>query len=123
MVRGPGPGGAREKLGRGHRLGERVSQCKTWWGDFEKSNAKQFQLVLHVAEELKIRKATIGDFFLTYVHSNCDNVMANPQTLDYKKIKDKEDCKTKEKEGQSKGRPPADVAPNEKDDSDDAIFL
>jgi len=49
--------------------------------------------------------------------------MATRHYLDYKKIKDDEDCINKEKEGRSKNRPPADDSPDKKEgsDSDDDI--
>jgi hypothetical protein len=50
-----------------------------------------------LAEELKNRKATITEFFLAYVYSNTDNIMANLHYLDYVRIKKEEERKKKDK--------------------------
>jgi ATP-dependent Clp protease ATP-binding subunit ClpX len=66
-----------------------------WWSAFEKQNESRLRLVLLVAEELRNRKATINEFFLAYVHSNCDNIQANLHFLDYIRLKREEDAKKK----------------------------
>ena len=53
-------------------------------------------LVLRLAEELAVRKATITEFFLAYVYSNTDNIQANLSYLDYTRLKKEEERKKKE---------------------------
>jgi hypothetical protein len=36
---------------------------------------------------LKLRNATIAEFFLAYVYSNTDNIQANLHYLDYSRLK------------------------------------
>jgi hypothetical protein len=50
-------------------------------------------LVLRLAEELRNRKATITEFFLSYIYSNTDNILANLHYMDYRRLKDEEDRK------------------------------
>ena len=73
--------------------------AKGWWTAFENANAKQLHLVVRLAEELRNRKATIGEFFITYVYSNCDNIMANLHFLDYRRLKAEEDLKKRKPSG------------------------
>ncbi len=58
-----------------------------WWQAFEKENSDRMPLVLRLAEELALRKATITEFFLAYVYSNTDHIQANLHYLDYVRIK------------------------------------
>ncbi|TWU29853.1 type IV secretory system conjugative DNA transfer family protein [Bythopirellula polymerisocia] len=73
-----------------------TGSARKWWKAFEEDNAKKLQLVLRLAEELKARKATITEFFLSYVYSNTDNIQANLHYLDYTRVK-KEDQETKKR--------------------------
>lgn len=73
-----------------------TGSARKWWTTFEEENKTRMPLVLRLAEELKIRKATITEFFLAYVYSNTDNIMANLHYLDYVRIKKEEDRKKKE---------------------------
>ncbi|MFM9011046.1 MAG: AAA family ATPase [Planctomycetota bacterium] len=102
---------------------EATASAKKWWAEFERSNESQLQLVLRTAEELKIRKATINEFFLAYIYSNCDNILANLHYLDYRKLKEEEDRK-KRTDAEGKKRKPrrGDKAPGtEEPSSDDDI--
>jgi ATP-dependent Clp protease ATP-binding subunit ClpX len=70
-----------------------TGSARKWWDEFEKTNETNLRLVLRLAEELKIRKATITEFFLAYVYSNVDSIQANLLFLDYTRLKREEDNK------------------------------
>lgn len=70
--------------------------ARKWWQAFENENKHRVGLVLRLAEELQIRKATITEFFLAYVYSNTDNIQANLCYLDYTRLKREEEKKKKE---------------------------
>ena len=72
-----------------------TGSAKKWWEAFEKENTHQPALVLRLSEELKIRNATISEFFLSYVYSNTDNIQANLHYLDYSRLKKEEEKKKK----------------------------
>ena len=74
-----------------------TGSARKWWTTFEEENKTRMPLVLRLAEELKNRKATITEFFLAYVYSNTDNIMANLHYLDYVRIKKEEERKKKDK--------------------------
>lgn len=59
-----------------------VGSARKWWETFEKENASRTGLILRLAEELFVRKATISDFFLAFVYSNAENVEKNLEYLD-----------------------------------------
>ena len=59
-----------------------VGSARKWWEAFEKENATRNSLILRLAEELLVRKATISDFFLAFVYSNSENVEKNLEYLD-----------------------------------------
>lgn len=69
------------------------------WEAFETENHQRPALILKLAEELKRRKATIAEFFLSYVYSNCDNIQANLYYLDYYRLKQASDVKPETPEG------------------------
>jgi hypothetical protein len=75
-----------------------TESARKWWDAFEKENTQRMALVLRLAEELLIRKATIQEFFLAYVYSNTDNILANLYYLDYTRRKKKEAQKKRQKE-------------------------
>jgi hypothetical protein len=72
-----------------------------WWNAFEAENISRLPLILRLAEELQVRKATITEFFLAYVYSNTDNIQANLSYLDYTRLKKEEEKKKKERALQS----------------------
>ncbi len=72
-----------------------TGSARKWWEAFENENRQRLNLVVRLAEELKIRSATIAEFFLSYVYSNTDNIQANLHYLDYSRLK-----KSEEKEAQ-----------------------
>ncbi len=101
-----------------------TNSAKKWWAAFEHENANQLQLVLRTAEELKIRKATLDEFFLACIYSNCDNILATLHYLDYRKLKETEDRK-KRAEAERKKKPPTRDTPPETDETgtdDDVPF-
>lgn len=77
-----------------------TDSSKRWWQSFEDENKKQLSLVLRLAEELQLRKATLTEFFLAYVYSNTDNIQAVLFFMDYTRLK-------KEAEKNKKLKPPA----------------
>ncbi len=90
-----------------------------WWLKFESENKKRLPLVLRLAEELRNRKASITEFFLAYVYSNTDNIMANLHYLDYTRLKKKEE-EQKRKDRAKRAREDQDKKKDEDDgDSDD----
>jgi hypothetical protein len=70
-----------------------TGSARKWWDAFEQENATRMPLVLRLAEELRNRKATITEFFLSYIYSNTDNILANLHYMDYRRLKDEEDRK------------------------------
>ncbi|HMO02735.1 MAG TPA: type IV secretory system conjugative DNA transfer family protein [Oligoflexia bacterium] len=74
-----------------------TGSARKWWETFENQNLNRLGPVLQLAEQLAYRKATITEFFMSYIYSNTDNIEANLHFLDYNRIK-KEDEKRK-KEG------------------------
>lgn len=72
-----------------------TGSARKWWLQFEESNKTRLALVLRLAEELQERKATVTDFFLSYVYSNTDNIQANLHYLDYKRLRKAEEEKKK----------------------------
>lgn len=72
-----------------------AGSARKWWQAFEDENQHRLALILRLAEELQNRKATITEFFLTYVYSNTENIQANLHFLDYKRLKNNEEEKKK----------------------------
>jgi hypothetical protein len=70
-----------------------TGSARRWWEAFEKENRDRCALVLRLAEELAVRKATITEFFLAYVYSNTENILANLSYLDYRRLKKEEELK------------------------------
>lgn len=64
-----------------------TGSARKWWEAFVSENSTRLPLVLRLAEELAIRKATITEFFLAYVSSNTDDIQANLHYLDYTRVK------------------------------------
>src|SRR5262249_42558773 len=72
------------------------SSARKWWETFEAENVQRMALVLRLAEEPAVRKATVSEFFLAYVYSNTDNIQANLSYMDYTRLKKEEERKKKE---------------------------
>lgn len=70
-----------------------TGSARKWWLAFENENKHRLALVLRLAEELQVRKATVTEFFLAYVYSNTDNIQANLNYLDYTRLKRQEEEK------------------------------
>ena len=64
-----------------------TGSARKWWEAFENDNEHRWALVLRLAEELAVRKATITEFFLAYVYSNTDDLHACLFYLDYTRLK------------------------------------
>lgn len=73
-----------------------TGSARKWWLAFENENKHRPALILRLAEELDIRKATITEFFLAYVYSNTDNIQANLNYLDYTRLKRQEEEKKRQ---------------------------
>jgi hypothetical protein len=73
-----------------------TGSARKWWDAFERENSHRLGLVLRLAEELVLRKATLTEFFLAYVYSNTDNIQANLHYLDYTRLKKEEEKRKKE---------------------------
>jgi hypothetical protein len=69
--------------------------ARNWWTTFEEENKTRIALVVRLAEELQVRKATVTEFFLSYVYSNTDNIQANLSFMDYTRLKKEEEAKKK----------------------------
>jgi type IV secretory pathway TraG/TraD family ATPase VirD4 len=80
-----------------------TGSARKWWEAFESENKTRMPLVLRLAEELQVRKATITEFFLAYVYSNTDNIQANLSYLDYTRLKKEEEKKKKEAAAKAAG--------------------
>lgn len=83
-----------------------TGSARKWWEAFENENKHRMNLVLRLAEELAVRKATITEFFLAYVYSNTDNIQANLHYLDYTRLKKEEERKKREAAAKSGQNPP-----------------
>jgi hypothetical protein len=70
-----------------------TGSARKWWEAFEKENSTRLALVLHLAEQLAVRKATVTEFFLAYVYSNIENIQGNLCYLDYTRVKKEEERK------------------------------
>ena len=68
-----------------------TGSAKTWWDTFEQNNAHRRGLILRLLEELRNRSATIVEFYMTYISSKTDNIMANLHFLDYRRLKKEAD--------------------------------
>jgi hypothetical protein len=85
-----------------------TGSARKWWEAFENENRHRMPLVLRLAEELLLRKATVTEFFLAYVYSNTDNIQANLFYLDFTRLKKHEE---KKKKAAAEGQPFNEPAP------------
>jgi hypothetical protein len=78
-----------------------MGSAKTWWEYFmENEDNGKLNLVLRLAEELAVRRATITEFYVACMFSTTRNVQANLHYLDYRRLK-KEEKKNKEAAAQA----------------------
>jgi ATP-dependent Clp protease ATP-binding subunit ClpX len=84
---------------------ETTGSARKWWEAFEAENQHRLGLVLRLAEELAVRKATLTEFFLAYVYSNTDNIQANLCYLDYTRLKKEEEARRKRESAKTKVDP------------------
>lgn len=70
--------------------GECTGSAKKWWDEFERENANRPQLIFRLIDELRVRRATINEFYLAYIYSNTDNIQANLYYFDYLKLKNED---------------------------------
>ena len=78
-----------EKLDRDKLTGSALK----WWDTFLSENGHRPALIVRLMEELVRREASISEFFLSYVYSNTDNIMANLHYLDYSRLKKEEEAR------------------------------
>ena len=64
-----------------------ADQAHLWWTLFETENQQRPGLVLRLAEELAVRKATVTEFHDAYLHSGTENIQAHLHFLDYARLK------------------------------------
>jgi|GEM_PF-793413 len=83
-----------------------TGSARKWWDAFEEENKTRMALVLRLADELKIRGATITEFFLAYVYSNTDNIQANLHYLDYTRLKKQEEKKKRKEKKETVKKEP-----------------
>ena len=76
---------------------ETKGTARRWWKTFEEENKHRPRLILRLVEELANRDASISEFFLAYVYSNTDNILANLHYLDYVRLKKEEEEKRKKR--------------------------
>lgn len=89
-----------------------TGSARKWWLAFENENKHRLPLVLRLAEELALRKATVGEFFTAYVYSNTDNIQANLLYLDYCRLKsEQEKKKRRDREEAAKAEPQREKQP------------
>jgi hypothetical protein len=69
-----------------------------WWTDFEDLNKTRLPLVLRLAEELAVRRATISELHLAYIQSEVDSIEANLKFLDFLRLKRDEEEKKRRKQ-------------------------
>jgi len=72
-----------------------TESARKWWQAFETENHHRPGLIHRLVEELKLRSATITEFFLAYVYSNTDNIQANLHYLDYMRLKAEQEAHAK----------------------------
>ena len=68
--------------------GDASEPARQFWTKFEQRNERTMGRVLHLAEELAFRRASIDRFYQAYLLSNTDHVEANLSYLDYTRLKD-----------------------------------
>jgi type IV secretory pathway TraG/TraD family ATPase VirD4 len=90
-----------------------TGSARKWWLAFESENKSRPALILRLAEELDIRKATITEFFLAYVYSNTDNIQANLNYLDYSRLKRQEEEKKRQARADAAKKKAEDMASGE----------
>lgn len=64
-------------------------RARTWWRNFEAENKHRPALALRLAEELRLRDATIAEFYGVYQFSSTDNIQANLHYLEYSRVRDR----------------------------------
>jgi ATP-dependent Clp protease ATP-binding subunit ClpX len=78
--------------------GNTAASAKKWWEAFEQENAHRLEVVFRLADELRVRKASISEFFMAFVYSNTDNIQANLHYLDYNRLKKADEKKRSKRE-------------------------
>ncbi len=79
-----------------------TGSARKWWLAFEAENQHRKPIILRLARELSDRNATITEFFLAYVYSNTDNILANLHYLDYVRLKNQEQARKNQEDSASK---------------------
>ena len=77
-------------------LGNTTGSALKWWHALKVQYADAPSIVLRIAEELSIRKATVTEFFFANLRSNTDDLQAILDYLDYSRLKKEEERKKQE---------------------------
>ena len=57
-------------------------EAQEWWCELEEVNSDRTELIVELAEELSLRRATVDDFFLVCAYSGRIGVQENLSYLD-----------------------------------------
>jgi hypothetical protein len=90
-----------------------TGSARIWWNALESENQPRLSVVLMLAEELALRKATVTDYFLAHCSSNTPNIQANLRYLDYLRLKKEHEDKTRDGEGDANDLSDSDARPSE----------
>jgi ATP-dependent Clp protease ATP-binding subunit ClpX len=74
--------------------------ARKWWKAFEQENAKRLPIVFLLADELRVRRASIAEFYEAFLTSGTDNIQANLHFLDFTRLKKQEEQKRREGRGE-----------------------
>ena len=84
--------GAQERIGWPATTGS----AKKWWEAFVTEQSEKPGLVLRLAVDLAHLESTITEFFLAYVYSKTDNILANLHYLRYTQLKRRSERRLRE---------------------------
>jgi ATP-dependent Clp protease ATP-binding subunit ClpX len=93
--------------------------ARKWWDLFEIQNSSQERLVLRFAEELASRKATIGEFYESYLRCKSDNLAASLHFYDYERVKKMDESRKKDDGHDSS---PDSISDNDDDSSPQSLL-
>ncbi|MBL9119027.1 MAG: hypothetical protein JNL80_03830 [Phycisphaerae bacterium] len=68
-----------------------TGSARKWWDAFEAKEENSLRVVVRLAEELLVRQSTLTEFYLAWVYSNTDDLMANLYFLEYSRLKKEEE--------------------------------
>ncbi len=71
-------------------FGQATGSSRDWWIRFEEENRNKPEVILKLSDALKRRQSTVVEFFLAYVFSGVDNILANLRYLDFRRMREGE---------------------------------